>query len=118
MPGFASAPVQDLKRPPLCVRLFVLVYIQVRLSLLFVITVCLCTKDQVEISMVLLLDECWNKTMMKAVILCAFGQDMGSMQCSSLKRAAHEMAILLWAQGGTASVALVRFRNRPQGRGD
>ena len=56
--------------------------------------------------------------MMKAVILCAFGQDMGCMQCSSLKRAAHEMAILLWAQGGTASVTLVRFPNHPQGRGE
>ena len=67
--------------------------------------------------MVRLLDHCWNKIMMKAVILCAFGQDMGSMQCSSLKRAAHEMAILLWAQGGTASVTLVRFPNHPQGRG-
>ena len=55
--------------------------------------------------------------MMKALILCAFGQDMGSLQCSSLKRAAHEMAILLWAQGGTASVTLVRFPNHPQGRG-
>ena len=56
--------------------------------------------------------------MMKALILCAFGQDMGCMQCSSLKRAAHEMAILLWAQGGTASVTLVRFPNHPQRRGN
>ena len=68
--------------------------------------------------MVLVLDHCWKKTMMKAVILCAIGQDVGSMQHSSLKRAAHEMAILLWAQGGTASVTLVRFPNHPQGRGD
>ena len=56
--------------------------------------------------------------MMNAVILRAFGQDVGCMQCSSLKRAAHEMAILLWAQGGTASVTLARFPNHPQGRGD